>query len=332
VNDLNVVVIRGDGIGPEVIDSALRVVEQVAFLDLAEAHAGLACKRERGEYLPDATLELLREADAALFGAITTPMGDPSYSSPILTMRQELDLYANVRPARRLHPSIGLVDLDMVIIRENTEGMYTRREIEDEDGVTLERRVSRRASERIVRFAISLCRAQGRRRLTCVHKANVLRRSDGLFRDVFYAEMEDSGLEGDDLLVDAAAAALVTRPGDIDCMVTLNLYGDILSDEAAALVGGLGLAPSANLSDSFGLFEPVHGSAPDIAGKGVANPIAAMLSASMMLDHLGKVTEAKRIEEAIRLTLDSGHMTRDLGGDLDTIGFTDRVIDALDQQ
>jgi len=329
---LNVVVIRGDGIGPEVIDSALRVMEQVAFFDPVEAHAGLACKREMGEYLPDATLELLREADAALFGAITTPLGDPSYRSPILTMRQELDLYANVRPAKRLHPSIGLVDLDAVIVRENTEGMYTRREIEDEDGVTLERRVSRRASERIVRFAISLCRAQGRRRLTCVHKANVLRRSDGLFRDVFYAEMEDSGLEGDDLLVDAAAAALVTRPGDIDCMVTLNLYGDILSDEAAALVGGLGLAPSANLSDSFGLFEPVHGSAPDIAGKGVANPIAAMLSAAMMLDHLGKVTEARRIEEAIRLTLDSGHRTRDLGGDLGTIGFTDRVIDALDQQ
>lgn len=326
-----VTVIGGDGIGPEVIAAAMEVLRAVdADLDISEAEMGLACFRENGSYLPQATIDALHESDAALFGAITSPTTyDPSYRSPLLQLRRTFDLYANIRPIKRFHPSIGLVDLDVLIVRENTEGMYTGVERDVPGGVITERKVTREGCQRIVDKAIELCRSDGRRSITCVHKSNVLRRSDGLFREVFWERVRNSGLEGRELLVDAAAAALVLQPRTQECLVTLNLYGDILSDEAAALVGGLGFSPSANLGDDFALFEPTHGSAPDITGKDRANPIAAILSAAMMLRYLGMANKAERIERTVPAALNSGLRTRDAGGILGTKEFTKGFLEVL---
>lgn len=327
-----VTVIPGDGIGPEVIASARAVLEACApGLDMREAEMGLGAFQRTGSYLPEKTLEALRDSRAALFGAITSPTTyDPSYRSPLLHLRKTFDLYANIRPVRRLHPSVGLVDLDIIIVRENTEGMYTGVERETEGEVITERKVSRFACQRLVDRAIELCRAEGRDKITCVHKSNVLRRSDGMFREVFMERMRASGLQYNDLLVDAAAAALVLQPRKLDVLVTLNLYGDILSDEAAALVGGLGFAPSANLGKDFGLFEPTHGSAPDIAGQGKANPIGAILSGAMMLRFLGMTREAERIERAVPEALEKGVRTIDAGGKLGTEEFTKGFLGILE--
>lgn len=324
-------IIPGDGIGPEVISAAVRAIEAVSpDLEMEEAEMGLGAFQRTGAYLPERTLELLRDVPAALFGAITSPLTyDPAYRSPLLRIRKEFDLYANIRPVRRLHEDIGLVDLDVIIVRENTEGMYAGVEREVEGGVVTERLVTERACERLVDHAIRLSREQGRRKITCVHKSNVLRRSDGLFRKVFYERTEGKGIEANDMLVDAAAAALVSKPKELDVLVTLNLYGDILSDEAAALAGGLGFAPSANMGDRLALFEPTHGSAPDIAGKGIANPTAAILSAAMMLRHLGRGEEASKLASAVERTLSLGHRTYDAGGRLGTEAFMNAYLEVL---
>jgi isopropylmalate/isohomocitrate dehydrogenase-like protein len=322
-----VVVIEGDGIGKEVIPAAVRVLEATdAPLELIPAKMGLECRSRIGTYLPDETLRKLDAADSCLFGAIQSPMGDPTYQSPLLFLRRHYDLYANVRPARRLHPDLGKGDLDLVIVRENSEGMYTGAERDVEGGVILERKVTEQACRRIVRFAIRLSKERGFGSVTCVHKANVLRRSDGLFRRVFLEQMQGSGLEAREMLVDAAAAALITKPREFECIVTLNLYGDILSDEAAALIGGLGFGACANIGERFSIFEPCHGSAPDIAGKGVANPTGAMLCAAMMLSHLGMREEAERVDRAVRRALANGFRTPDAGGGCRTAAYTDAVV------
>lgn len=324
-------IIPGDGIGPEVISAAVRAIEAVSpDLTMEEVDMGQGAFQRTGSYLPERTLEVLRDVPVALFGAITSPLTyDPSYRSPLLRIRKEFDLYANIRPVRRLHKDIGLVDLDVLIVRENTEGMYAGVERDVEGGVVTERLVTVRACERLVDQAVRLCLEQGRKRITCVHKSNVLRRSDGLFRKTFYERTKEEGLEANDMLVDAAAAALVTKPGELDVLVTLNLYGDILSDEAAALAGGLGFAPSVNMGDRLALFEPTHGSAPDIAGKGVANPTAAILSAAMMLRHLGRRAEASKLETAVERTLSLGHRTYDAGGRLGTEAFMKAYLEVV---
>ncbi|MFP4545895.1 MAG: isocitrate/isopropylmalate dehydrogenase family protein [Methanomassiliicoccales archaeon] len=326
------VVVDGDGVGPEVISATLTVLEEVdAPLELVRGEMGLECHRRTGEYLPRETLDLLDDADACLFGAVTSPAEEPQYRSPVLTIRRRMGLFVNLRPVKRLAPDLGLVDLDLIIFRENTEGMYTGVETFDRDSVILERRVSEPVCRRLVRFANDLSVKEGRRRLTCVHKANVMRKSDGLFREVFYRELEGSPLVLDDMLVDAMAAALVTNGTELDSLVTLNLYGDILSDEAAALVGGMGFAPSANLGEAFGLFEPVHGSAPDIAGQGRANPVATMLSAAMMLRYLDMVDLGNLVERAVTATLNDGVRTVDAGGEHRTDEFAHQVVRRLDQ-
>jgi isopropylmalate/isohomocitrate dehydrogenase-like protein len=326
-----VAVMDGDGIGPEVVDATMSILEKMDLgLEFVPAEMGLACFERSGHYLPPETLRTLESSKAVLFGAITSPVTpDPCYSSPLLQLRKHFDLYANIRPCFPILPEFKLVDLNTVIVRENTEGMYTGREREEDGAVVLERVVSVKGCRRIVEKAIKVSRVMGLDRITCVHKANVLRKSDGLFRRIFYEVMEGSGLQANDLLVDAAAAALITKPKSFQCIVTLNLYGDILSDEAAALTGGLGMAPSANIGDHFGLFEPVHGSAPDIAGKGIANPSATILSACLMLEFLKKMDAASRLQSALVQTLTEGDRTRDLGGSLGTNDFADRVTERL---
>ena len=327
-----VVVIKGDGVGKEVIPEAVRIIKSMTDgLEWIPAHMGLECNAIYGWYLPPKTMELIRGSDAVLFGAITTPIADPDYRSPLLYLRRELDLFANVRPAKKLLPNIGIGDIDLVLVRENTEGMYTGIEREEGDAVILERKVSERACRRIVRYAIELCKRRNLQRIHCVHKANVIRKSDGLFRRVFFEEVQGTGLDAREMLVDAAAAALITKPKEFQCIVTLNLYGDILSDEAAALVGGLGFTPCGNIGVDHAVFEPCHGSAPDIAGRGIANPTATILSGTMMLRHLGMCEEARMIEEALRLTYLDGVATPDAGGKHSTSAFTDEVLFRLEK-
>ena len=321
--------IPGDGIGREVIPAAVEVLTatNLAF-EWIELEAGWETFRERGSALPQETLVCLQDCDASLFGAVSSPSSPvPGYRSPIVVLRQALDLYANLRPVRSLPGTREGIDL--LIVRENTEGLYAGIETLDGERAIAQRVVTRRASARIVRLACEKAMTR-RRHLTLVHKANILRQTCGLFRAVgleVAAEFPELRLE--EMLVDTAALRLVQSPEDFDVLVTTNLFGDILSDEAAGLVGGLGLAPSGNVGERHGIFEPVHGSAPDIAGRGIANPIAAVLASAMMLDYLGETEVSNRIQLAVETILRMGPRPRDLGGSASTREVTAYLVQAV---
>lgn len=334
----SVLVAAGDGVGPEVVEATLFAMDGLDLdMEIYMEPVGMAGVQERGEAITDDTVELARQVDAVLFGAVETPPPGEGYRSPILTLRRELDLYANVRPARPLVPWLSRTapaptetqahPLEVVVVRENTEGLYSGRERNIEGGAVAEKVVTQGASERICRFALNWARDHGRHLVTAVHKANVLRLSDRVFLDAFWrvAAEDDWGVETSERYVDSTAASMVSDPRSLDVIVTLNLYGDILSDQAAALTGGLGLAPSASYGEDHALFEPVHGSAPDIAGNGIANPVGCMLSAAMMLDHLGHGDKATRLLDAVANTLGSRVTTPDLGGEHTTLGFAEEV-------
>ena len=323
----SICVLPGDGIGPEVVGCATRVLGRVTDqLELHTADIGRAAFHRSGEHLPTDTIAAMEASDSCLFGAVTSDEG-AGYDSPVLRFRKELDLFANLRPVKNI-AKVSTAAMDLLIVRENTEGLYTMDEHEDDAGVTTRRRVSRSACERIVEKAIDEARRTGRKSVCCVHKANVLRKSDGLFLQVFRdtARTRGQGLKFTDQLVDSAAAKMVMRPEAFDVVVTLNLYGDILSDLAAGIVGGLGFAPSGNMGDRRSVFEPAHGSAPDIAGKGIANPTATILAAAMMLDHLGFSVEAGHVRESTEQVYRNGFRTVDVGGALGSEKFTDRVL------
>lgn len=315
----DIAVIPGDGIGPEVMAATLELLDTLDVqFNFTKAQAGDKCFTSNGTTIPEETIQTARKADATLFGAVTTV---PGQKSAILTLRKTLDLYANIRPVKS-YPGVQSLyqDLNIVIVRENTEGFYSGIEEETSEGATALRIVTRRASERICKFAFEYAKRTGRRKVTAIHKANVLKLTDGLFKEKFY---EVAGIYGDikadDRYVDAAAMFMVTKPHIFDLVVTTNLFGDILSDEGAGLVGGLGLAPSANIGDNKALFEPVHGSGPDIAGQGISNPSAMILSAVMMLDYLQENGEARRLEKALSEVLREGKkLTPDLGGNFKT--------------
>jgi len=310
-----VAVVAGDGIGPEVVESALEVLRAVgADLDLVRVEVGLGRWKRTGEAMGDEDLETIRECDCILFGAITTPP-DPGYRSVLLRMRKALDLYANIRPFQSQ-------DLDFIIVRENTEGLYSGVEEVGEEESRTTRVITRRGSERIADAACDL--AAKRRQLTIIHKSNVLK-SDWLFLQTCREVAQRRGVLYEDMLVDAAAYNLVRNPQRFDVLVTTNLFGDILSDEAAGVIGSLGLCASANLGESRALFEPIHGSAPDIAGKGIANPVGAIRSAAMMMRWLGEPEAASRIEEAVKRALAAGARTPDLGGICSTSEVTGAV-------
>jgi isocitrate dehydrogenase (NAD+) len=328
-----IVLIPGDGIGPEVVHAAREVLDAsgVAFT-WSEALAGQAALEAHGDPLPPTTLEAVRAADATLKGPTATPKG-VGFRSVNVALRQQLTLFANYRPARSL-PGVKtrFDDVDLIVIRENTEGLYSGLEHTVVPGVVESLRVvTQTASRRIARFAFETARRQHRRRVTCIHKANILKLSDGLFlqscRDVA-AEFPD--IEFDDCIVDAAAMKLVSDPGAFDVLVMENLFGDILSDLASGLVGGLGVTPSANIGESLAVFEAVHGTAPDIAGKGLANPTALILSGVLMLRFLGEKAAADRVEAAVGTVLAEGKtLTGDLGGTASTHDFTQAVISVL---
>ena len=329
-----VTLIPGDGIGPEVSSAARRVLDAASSQPIEwEVHeAGGDVIGRYGKPLPDATLDSVRRTKVALKGPITTPIGS-GFRSVNVEIRKTLDLYANVRPARSL-PGVRsrYTDVDLIVVRENTEGLYSGLEHIVVPGVVESIRIiTERGSERIVRYAFETARAQGRKKVTAVHKANILKLSDGLFLECarrIAREFPDVNYE--EAIVDATAMNLIVDPHRFDVLVMENLFGDILSDLTAGLVGGLGLAPSANIGERYAMFEAVHGSAPDIAGRGVANPSALILAGALLLKHLGDLDGAGRVESAVTAMLKSGTLlTRDLGGTASTDEFTAGVLAAL---
>jgi isocitrate dehydrogenase (NAD+) len=326
--------IRGDGIGPEIMEATLRVLDAAgAEFEWDEQLAGLEALNEVGDPLPDATIESIRRTRLALKGPLTTPVGI-GFRSVNVALRKEFDLYANLRPARSILPEGRYQDVDIVLVRENTEGLYVGVETfiqvaGDPKAVAQSVAiVTRVGCERIVRFAFEYALANGRKKVTICHKANILRAVSGLFLDVGreVAREYAGRVEVDDVIIDACAMKLVLDPSQFDVIVTTNMFGDILSDEIAGLVGGLGLAPGANIGASAAIFEAVHGSAPDLAGKGIANPSALILAACMMLDHVGERARADAIRKALERTIrEDSVCTADLGGDAKTLEFADAV-------
>lgn len=329
------VVIPGDGIGPEVMEATLKVLEALRLGLRFEHHqAGLAALAQYGELLPPSTLEAIARHRVALKGPLTTPVGE-GFSSINVELRRRFDLYANVRPATSF-PGVKMryQDVDIVTVRENTEGAYLAEgQTLSPDGEVAQSliRVTRRGSERIARYAFELARRTGRRRVTVVHKANILKTTSGLFLKVAKEVAKDyPEIECRDLIVDNACMQLVLDPSRFEVILTTNLFGDIISDLCAGLVGGLGLAPAANIGTEAAIFEAVHGSAPDIAGRGIANPAALMLASAMMLEHLGYGEPAARLRAAIAGTLAArDRLTPDLGGSARTLDFADAVIGRL---
>jgi isocitrate dehydrogenase (NAD+) len=325
-----VTLIPGDGIGPEVTGAALAVVEAAGVeIEWEVREAGAAVAARHGTPCPDEVLDSIRRNRVALKGPITTPIGG-GFRSVNVAIRRSLDLYACVRPVRNLRGVPSRYEgVNLVIVRENTEGMYSGLEHVVVPGVVEAIKVvTERASARIAEFAFRHARSTGRRRVTIVHKANIMKLSDGLFLDTarrVAAAYRD--IQADEMIVDACAMQLVRAPERFEVLVMGNLYGDIMSDLCAGLVGGLGVVPGANIGEECAVFEPVHGSAPDIAGRNVANPTATILSAALMLEQMGDRSAATAIEQAVaRVYAESSVRTRDLGGTATTTEFTDAVI------
>ena len=326
----NIAVIPGDGIGREVMDACIKVLNSLDIeFNFTYGEAGDECLEKNGEALPNETIELAKNADACLFGAAGETAADV-----IVRLRQELNLFANLRPVKSYPNTNALFDnLDFMIVRENTEGMYIAKEEEyTEDGAIARRIITRNAEKRIIDYAFQYAKNNNKSKVTGVHKANVLKVTDGLFKEILYevAKEYEGEIEVEDFYVDATAMYLITRPESFEVIVTTNLFGDILSDEGAGLVGGLGMIPSGNIGEDGALFEPVHGSAPDIAGQGIANPMAMLLSACMMLNYLKEYEAEENLNNAILAVLNEGKvLTPDLGGNATTDEVAEAIINAI---
>ncbi|MBE6504794.1 MAG: NAD-dependent isocitrate dehydrogenase [Methanobrevibacter sp.] len=324
-NKYKIAIVPGDGIGSEVMEATISVLNELDIdFDYIYGEAGDACLEKTGTALPQETIDIVRNSDACLFGAAGETAADV-----IVKLRQEMKMFANLRPVKSYPNTNALSEnIDFMIVRENTEGLYIadKEEFTDE-GAIAKRVITREAEERIIDYAFQYAKDNGKSKVTGVHKANVLKKSDGLFKDIFYEVGEKyPDIEKEDFYVDATAMYLITQPENFEVIVTTNLFGDILSDEGAGLVGGLGLIPSANIGNDGALFEPVHGSAPDIAGKGIANPIAMMLSAVMMLRYLGENESADKLDSAIlKVLTEAKVLTGDLSGSATTMEVADEI-------
>ena len=320
-----IAIIPGDGIGKEVMQATIDVLDELNIdFNYVYGEAGDECLEKTGNALPSETLDIIRNSDACLFGAAGETAADV-----IVKIRQEMKMYANLRPVKAYPNTNSLYDnIDFMIVRENTEGLYIAGEEKfTDEGAIARRIITREAEERIIDYAFNYAKENNKNKVTAVHKANVLKKSDGLFKEIFYEVAKRyPEIATEDFYVDATAMYLITQPESFDVIVTTNLFGDILSDEGAGLVGGLGLIPSANIGENGALFEPVHGSAPDIAGKGIANPIAMMLSAIMMLRYIGENEAADKFDNAILKVLSEGKtLTGDLGGSASTEEITQAI-------
>ncbi|TAL91596.1 MAG: isocitrate dehydrogenase [Rhodanobacter sp.] len=326
-------VIPGDGIGPEIMTATLRVLDALdCGLSYDFADAGMVALEKQGDLLPKSTLDKIAEHKVALKGPLTTPIGG-GFTSVNVTLRRHFDLYANVRVAVSFPGTKSRYEnIDIIIVRENTEGAYRAEgQTLSEDGEIAESvtRNTRKGSSRIVRYAFELAAKKGRKKVTAVHKANILKTSSGLFLNMAREiAREYPQIEFNEMIVDNTCMQLVMKPEQFDVIVTTNLFGDILSDLCAGLVGGLGLAPGDNIGEHAAIFEAVHGSAPDIAGKGIANPCALLLAAADMLDYLDMVAKGDQLRQAIRATIELDHaqVTPDLGGKGSTSSFAEAIV------
>ena len=328
-----ITVFKGDGIGPEITDAVLEILEKAgANLAYEIFNVGEAEYERNGALIPAAGLASFEKTHVLLKSPITTPVGK-GFRSLNVTLRTKYDLYANIRPAKSNEAvRTPFPKVDLITFRENTEDLYVGVEEEiDENTMHATKIITREKSERICRAAFRYAEAHGRKKVTCVHKANIMKLSDGLFRSVFYeVAKEFPAIEADDKMVDAVCMMLVMHPENFDILVMPNLYGDIVSDLTSGLIGGLGLLPSSNIGDHLAMFEAVHGSAPDIAGKGIANPTAFLWSACMMLEHLGDNETAARIRRAVDATLkEAKSLTPDLGGTATTHEYTKAIVEKL---
>ena len=330
-----ITVIRGDGIGPEIMDATLFVLDQLdAGLEYDFADAGVVALDKHGDLMPQETLESIARNKVALKSPLTTPVGG-GFTSINVSLRRHFDLYANVRPAISFpNTKSRYENINLITVRENTEGAYLAEGQEvsaDGQSAVSGTKITRKGSERIVRYAFELARSTGRKKVTAVHKANIIKSTSGLFLTVareVAAQYPD--IEFQEMIVDNTCMQLVMRPEQFDVLVTTNLFGDIISDLCAGLVGGLGLAPGANIGENAAIFEAVHGTAPDIAGQGKANPCALLLAAAQMLDHLGQPQNAERLRKAIVATLEAkDSLTGDLGGTGNTMSFAKAIASRL---
>ncbi len=317
--------IPGDGIGQEVMNPTLEILETInAQFDFIAQEAGAECYKKYGTNLPEKTIQSCKESDSTLFGAVTSI---PEQKSAIVTLRKELDLYINQRPIK----SYTNPDIDFTIIRENSEGLYSHIEEDYGDEAIAIRKITYKGSERICKYAFEYATKTKQEKVTAAHKANVLPLTDGVFKRSFYKEAEKyPHIKANDFYIDAMAMYLITNPAQFDVIVTTNLFGDILSDQGGGLLGSLGLIPSANISKDNGLFEPVHGSAPDIAGQNKANPIAMILSGCLMLEFLGIQKEAENIQQTVETVIKEGKIkTPDMGGNNNTQEICDEILRKL---
>ena len=335
----NISLITGDGIGPELSESAISILETIhdeldVKTEIISLEAGDVALKKYSKALPDETFQSIKTSDACL----KAPVGE-SAADVIVVLRRKLDLYANIRPAKSYPNTPSLRnDIDLVIVRENTEDLYTGQEFTIDDSAVALRVISEKASKRIARHAFETAiQRNQKKRVTCVHKSNVMKKTDGLFAASCESiANEFSNIEFDQMYVDACSMNLIRQPQEFDVIVTTNLFGDILSDESSQVVGGLGMAPAANLGDNFGLFEPVHGAAFDIAGTNIANPTSFILSIKMMLEWLGNknndqnsIVASKKLEETILQVIESGITTKDVGGNMSTREFTKEITNRL---
>lgn len=335
MTEQRITVIRGDGIGPDIIDAATQILDKVGCnFKYDYADAGLMALENHGELLPPETLELIAKNKVALKGPLTTPVGE-GFTSINVSLRKQFKLYANLRPVLSFKGTKARYeDIDIITVRENTQGMYSGLgQVVSDDGTEAEAmsKITREGAEKIVVFAYELARREGRKKVTAVHKANILKSTSGLFLKVAREVGERyPDIQSDEMIVDNTCMQLVMNPHQFDVIVTTNLFGDILSDLCAGLVGGLGMAPGANIGEDCAIFEAVHGSAPDIAGKNLANPTSVILASIQMLEYLNMSDKAEKIRAALKDVIESGdRTTRDLGGEHGTTDFTQALLERL---
>ncbi len=327
----DIVLLKGDGIGPEITSAVVKILDAAgANLNYKEFDIGQTAFDKVGELIPKETMEAIKECKVALKGPVTTPIGK-GFKSVNVSLRLAFDLYVNLRPAKSIEGISKYNNVDIVTIRENTEDLYIGEEKDIDGGFEAIKRITTKSSERIIRYAFEYAKKFGRKKVTCIHKANILKKTDGLFLSLFNdIAKEYSDIEADNKIIDNMCMQLVMYPEKYDMLVAPNLYGDIISDLIAGLVGGLGLVSGANIGSDVAIFEAVHGSAPDIAGKGIANPLALLNAACMMLDHIGKKDVSEKILVAVDKVLKAkAILTQDLGGSATSEEFTNEIVKNL---
>ena len=329
---MKITLFKGDGIGPEITNEVVRVIDHLNLgIEFENYDIGQTAYDKCGELIPQDAIDSIKRNKVALKAPVTTPIGK-GFRSVNVQLRTMFDLYANIRPAKsNKYVKSRFENVDLVVFRENTEDLYIGLENEiSADEIHAIKKITRKCSERIIKAAFEYAINNNRKKVTCVHKANILKKSDGLFLSIFNEMKQNYDIEANDIIIDNCAMQLVMKPEQFDVMVMPNLYGDIISDLTSGLIGGLGLLPSVNKNDDIAIFEAVHGSAPDIAGQGIGNPTALLLSACMMLEHLGFMAEAKKVKDAIDNVLaNENTRTKDLGGCLSTSQYIDEVIKNL---